>query len=259
MPITRRRRANQPEQPENNNHLPDQLENATEALATEQLAESSQGIEKQEQNQGQVVQNQPGQPSPAGTPQAPFHTFAPGQPPPALQASSTTSVPQPSQGSPFPPVSQGPQVVPVNQVPQTPIMNGERIERQDYAPASTSGLEGGRRTARGELFRRPPQPPAPQPVPASVAAASLQAPVHEISLPLGNLLHLAYNPGYTGSEEARRALLEQLERESKTGGRARCWSCGSLGIVYDRWDIRSKAFSEVGIAFCEICGVWSVM
>jgi hypothetical protein len=87
----------------------------------------------------------------------------------------------------------------------------------------------------------------------------LQVPVREISLPLGNLLHLAYNPGYTGSEEARKALLEYLQQESKTGGRARCWSCGSLSIVYDRWDIHSKAFSEVGIAFCEICGVWSVM
>mgnify|MGYP001343563102 CR=1 FL=1 len=258
MPIARRRRANPPEQPENNSHLADQLENATEALATEQSAESSQGVERQEQNQGQVVQNQLGQPSPVATPQASFNSFAAGQSPPALQASSTTPASQSSQGSPFPSVSQGSQVVPTSQVPQTPVMNGERIERQDYTSASTPGFEGGRRTARGELFRRPPQPPAPQPVPASVAGGS-QTSVREISLPLGNLLHLAYNPGYTGSEEARRALLEQLEQESKTGGRARCWGCGSLGIVYDRWDIRSKAFSEVGIAFCEICGVWSVM
>jgi hypothetical protein len=150
-------------------------------------------------------------------------------------------------------------MVPVNQIPQTPVINGDRIERQDYTGASTPALEGGRRTARGELFRRPPQPPISQPVSAPVGAASLQASVREINLPLGNLLHLAYNPGYTGSGEARKALLEHLERESKAGGRARCWSCGSLGIVYDRWDIRSKAFSEVGIAFCEICGVWSVM
>lgn len=255
MPITRRRRANPPEQPENNNHLADQLENATE-----QSAESSQGTERQEQNQGQAVPNQPGQPSPAGTLQGPFPTFAPGQSPPALQASSTTSISQSSQVPPFPPVSQGPQAAPSGQVPPTPVISGERIERQqDYASAPTSGLEGGRRTARGELFRRPPQPPASQAMPASVAAAPVQASVREISLPLGNLLHLAYNPGYTGSEEARKALLEHLERESKTGGRARCWSCGSLGIVYDRWDTRSKAFSEVGIAFCEICGVWSVM
>jgi hypothetical protein len=87
----------------------------------------------------------------------------------------------------------------------------------------------------------------------------MHVPVREISLPLGNLLHLAYNPGYTGAEEARKVLLEHLEKESKTGGRARCWSCGSLGIVYDRWDTHSKAFNEIGVAFCEICGVWSVM
>jgi len=84
-------------------------------------------------------------------------------------------------------------------------------------------------------------------------------PTHEISLPLGNLLHLAYNPSYTGSDEARSTLLHQLAHESKTGGRARCWSCGSLAIAYDYWNTRSKSFGEVGIAFCEICGVWSVM
>lgn len=255
MPISRRRRANPPEQPENNNHLADQLENATEAFSAEQPTESSQGVEKQGQHQ--VVQNQSGQPTPGVTPQASFHSFAPGQSSPA---SSTIPGSQSSQVPPFSSVSQGSSV---NQIPQTPVVNGDRIERQgqDYtsAAASMSGLEGGRRTARGELFRRPPQPPAAQPVAASVGSASLQAPVREISLPLGNLLHLAYNPGYTGSDEARTALLEHLERESKAGGRARCWSCGSLGIVYDRWDIRSKAFSEVGIAFCEICGVWSVM
>lgn len=246
MPLSRRRRANPPDQPENNNHLADHLENATEALATEQSAEFSQGIERQELNQGQIVQNQPDQPSPVGAAPTPFHTFASAQSSQGLQATST----QPSQ------------VVPINQVPQTPIMNGdraERIERQDYTSAPAPNFEGGRRTARGELFRRPPQPPVPQPVPASVGAASSQVPVREISLPLGNLLHLAYNPGYTGSDEARKALLEHLQQESKTGGRARCWSCGSLGIVYDRWDIHSKAFNEVGIAFCEICGVWSVM
>jgi hypothetical protein len=76
---------------------------------------------------------------------------------------------------------------------------------------------------------------------------------------LGDLLHLAYNPGYTGSDEARSALLQKLESESKAGGRARCWSCGALAIAYDRWNTRSKNFGEVGVAFCEICGVWSVM
>lgn len=257
MPIARRRRANPPEQPENNGHLAEQSENTTEVPAAEQPVESPQSAEKQEPDQGQVVQNQPDQHSPTATPQTSFQSFAPGQSQPALQATNSAS--QSSHIPPYSSVSQGSQTVSAGQVPQTPIMNGERIERQDYASAtSTSGHEGGRRTARGELFRRPPQPPAPQSVPAS-AANGPQVPVHEISLPLGNLLHLAYNPGYTGSEEARRALLEKLEQESKAGGRARCWGCGSLGIVYDRWDIRSKAFSEVGIAFCEICGVWSVM
>ena len=120
-------------------------------------------------------------------------------------------------------------------------------------------IEGGRRTARGELFRRPPQPP-PQVTPTTLAASGpLQAPTHEISLPLGNLLHLAYNPGYTGSDEARSQLLQNLSEESKAGGRARCWNCGSIAIAYDQWNTRSKTFGEVGVAFCEICGVWSVM
>src|SRR2546421_10702706 len=38
MPITRRRRANQPDQPENNNHLADQTEQAAASLAAEQTA-----------------------------------------------------------------------------------------------------------------------------------------------------------------------------------------------------------------------------
>jgi hypothetical protein len=134
--------------------------------------------------------------------------------------------------------------------PPAPVSNGDRVERQDY----NQPIEGGRRTARGELFRRPPQMPPPL-----AASAPLQAPTHEISLPLGNLLHLAYNPSYTGSDEARSALLSQLAEESKSGGRARCWNCGSIAIYYDRWNIRSKTFGEIGIAFCEICGVWSVM
>ena len=138
--------------------------------------------------------------------------------------------------------------------PPSPVSNGDRVERPDYPPF----IEGGRRTARGELFRRPPQPP-PAPAAAFAASTPLQPPTHEIILPLGNLLHLAYNPAYTGSEEARSLLLSQLVDESKEGGRARCWNCGSLAIVYDRWNTRSKTFGEVGIAFCEICSVWSVM
>ena len=54
-------------------------------------------------------------------------------------------------------------------------------------------------------------------------------------------------------------LVHRLSEESKAGGRARCWNCGSLAIAYDRWNTRSRTFGDVGIAFCEICGVWSVM
>jgi hypothetical protein len=90
-------------------------------------------------------------------------------------------------------------------------------------------------------------------------SGGLQAPTHEITLPLGNLLHLAYNPGYTGSDEARSLLLKRLTDETKEGGRARCWNCGSIAIAYDRWNTRSKTFGEIGIAYCEICGVWSVL
>ncbi|QBD81910.1 hypothetical protein EPA93_40420 [Ktedonosporobacter rubrisoli] len=218
MPITRRRRANPPDQPENNNHQSvDQTENAAEALAAEQTP---------------IV---PEAEAPGGT----------GAPAVNRMESST---------------------YPLNQVvPPAPTGNGERIERnerieraerQEYAPTP---IEGGRRTARGEIFRRPPQPPAQPMAPASVTSAPLQPPSHEIGLPLGNLLHLAYNPGYTGADEARSALLHQLANESKSGGRARCWSCGSLAIVYDCWNTRSRTFGEVGVAICEICGVWSVM
>ncbi len=196
MPITRRRRANPPDQPENNNHLSDQPENTPETLASEQTPILSMDGEHADM--------------------------------PSNEHSGNTS-------SSNPPGSNG--------------------ERQDYTPP----IEGGRRTARGELFRRPPQPP-PQPTPPTYAVSgSPQAPTHEISLPLGNLLHLAYNPGYTGSDEARSLLLHRLAEESKAGGRARCWNCGSIAIAYDRWNTRSKTFGEVGVAFCEICGVWSVM
>lgn len=205
MPITRRRRANPPDQPENNNHASEQ---PAEALEAQQA------------------------------------------PPPANE--SLEAMPP---ASPYPPAS--------------PMTNGDRQERQErferpdyqqYPPSYQ--VEGGRRTARGELFRRAPQPPqpaVPQPPSPYASSANLQAPTHEISLPLGNLLHLAYNPGYTGSEEARSLLLKRLTDETKAGGRARCWNCGSIAIAYDRWNTRSKTFGEIGIAFCEICGVWSVL
>jgi hypothetical protein len=204
MPITRRRRANPPDEPENNNHVEEQTENGAQALTTEQTLTGQ--VEGENTGTGVPVTD---------------HTVAP----------------------PFSPV------VPPTSTP-TQASNG--AEQQNYTPP----IEGGRRTARGELFRRPPQPP---PAPITPPAPPLQAPTHEITLPLGNLLHLAYNPGYTGADEARSMLLNQLANESKAGGRARCWNCGSIAIVYDRWSTRSKTFGEVGIAFCEICGVWSVL
>ena len=205
MPITRRRRANPPDQPENNNHLADETNDAAESLAAEQAEQTP--TTSADGDSGNVH---------------------------ATERPENTALP------PF--------------TPLPPVSNGDRGgvgERPDYMPP----IEGGRRTARGELFRRPPQLPPAMPITPS----SLQAPTHEISLPLGNLLHLAYNPGYTGADEARSVLLHRLADESKAGGRARCWNCGSIAIVYDRWNTRSKTFGEIGVAFCEICGVWSVM
>jgi hypothetical protein len=228
MPITRRRRAiNPPEQAEQTNITAERTEQVVDTAAADNIAETPQNTEPQTP----VTPAYPEQPAPA--------PFAATQPPvtPVLNNEREHSA--------------QPQTPPATPRPE------RRHERHDFGP----GIESGRRTARGELFRRPPQiPPAAQPQAAPVVSpVPLQPPSHEISLPLGNLLHLAYNPGYTGSDEARSALLQQLENESKAGGRARCWSCGSLAIVYNRWNTRSKNFGEVGVAFCEICGVWSVM
>lgn len=231
MPITRRRRANPPDQPENTtNHVADQPEAANPAespTTAEQSTETTppaaaeQGVHATEDEQGASASVPPVSHASNRSENVPYQQSLPGS--------------SPAGG-----------------------MNGdrvERVERQDYTPS----IEPGRRTSRGELFRRPPQmPAAPTPMPAMVGTP-LQAPTHEISLPLGNLLHLAYNPSYTGSEEARSVLLHKLAHDSKSGGRGRCWSCGSLAIAYDHWNTRSKNFGEVGIAFCEICGVWSVM
>ncbi len=210
MPITRRKRANPPDQPENNNHLAEQTEKAARST-------DDSGIPAKE---GEATE-----------------TGASGAP--VADQSVTSFIPPP----PF---------------PSSTVSNGS--DQQNYTPP----IEGGRRTPRGELFRRPPQPPVSQlpplvPHAAAPSAEPLQPPTHEISLPLGNLLHLAYNPGYTGADEARSTLLHQLEDQSKAGGRARCWNCGSIAIAYDRWNTRSKTFGEVGIAYCEICGVWSVL
>ncbi|GCE20356.1 hypothetical protein [Dictyobacter kobayashii] len=248
MPITRRRRANPPEQPEQTNVVAEQTEQVADNAAPTRAPESLPEVEGQ-------PSSGPAAPAPA----RPENALAPAYPPSFAAA-------QP----PITPVLNGEQRQESNDVPPTPqSQRSERVSRMDRAERQdrherhdyTPSIEGGRRTSRGELFRRPPQVPASTPAQptAPAAAAPLQAPSHEISLPLGNLLHLAYNPGYTGSDEARSALLQKLANESKAGGRARCWSCGSLAIVYDRWNTRSKTFGEVGIAFCEICGVWSVM
>lgn len=233
MPITRRKRANPPEQPENSNHATMPVEGTTE---TPDAAQATPTIE----------------PTQAA----------------ALGPSSSADTPTP----PSPPVS-AESVAEVNTHPPhtsaqpAPLSNGdhtereERGERGEQQQSYTPTIESGRRTARGELFRRPPQVPPvqPPPAPVPVQAAPLQPPTHEISLPLGNLLHLSYNPGYTGADEARSTLLHKLASESKAGGRARCWNCGSIAIVYDRWSTRNKTFGDVGVAFCEICGVWSVL
>ena len=222
MPITRRKRANPPDQPENNHHQPtEQQEGAVEQPLQSEPAPASA--------LNDVVAN-PDQQTTTPATEAPD-----GAETPAASAPETVQAP-----APLP----------------SPATNGDRTG-PGYAPGP--GIEGGRRTARGELFRRPPQAPPPPPQASFVSSAPLQAPTHEITLPLGNLLHLAYNPGYTGADEARSLLLNRLSEESKEGGRARCWNCGSLAVAYDRWSTRSRTFGEVGVAFCEICGVWSVM
>jgi len=212
MPITRRKRANPPEQPENNNH---------NAEATENVGETPVNA--------LPVNNEEAKPDA----QLPENSERLAQPSSPAETQATISTPSSAPSR---------------------ITNGERPER----PEHVTPIESGRRTARGELFRRPPQLPAPQIVNAT-PVPPMQQPTHEISLPLGNLLHLAYNPGYTGAEDARSQLLQKLAQESKDGGRARCWNCGSLAIKYDRWNTRSKTFGEVGVAFCEVCNVWSVM
>ena len=222
MPITRRRRANPPDQPENNHHQP------------------------ADQNEGAVEQPLNAEPAPATPSAGPVENVEqlPLEATPPPPAAPEANPPAQAESAPPPPA------------PTLPASNGDRS-----GPEYTPTIEGGRRTSRGELFRRPPQVPPQPPQPQATFASStpLQAPTHEISLPLGNLLHLAYNPGYTGSEEARGLLLHRLSEESKAGGRARCWNCGSLAIAYDRWNTRSRSFGDVGVAFCEICGVWSVM
>lgn len=243
MPITRRRRANPPEQPENNNHVAEQGDHAVEVLAAEQTPLSPiTSTDTEAAENGQAETNNSGN---IPTMQS------------AHEAEATPSEPSTLEPSSY-------QVSPTPAIHTALAGNTERQERPEITP-----IEGGRRTARGELFRRPPMTPAMPAVPPvpPVPAVQLQPPSHEITLPLGKKpgdihgdpLHLAYNPGYTGADEVRSILLHKLAQESKNGGRARCWSCGSIAIVYDRWSTRNKTFGEIGVAFCEICGVWSVL
>lgn len=230
MPTTRRRRANPPDQPENTNNHADQTENTAETAET---SPTEQTMEKK------ATPAEAGQGAQGGE----------GDIPPYQQA-QTTYTGIPASG------------------------NEHRVESRNERPDVSAPAEPAPIVTRRPTFRRPPlssasalngtthiaapQPTPPTPPPA-VTPPPMPTPTHEISLPLGNLLHLAYNPSYTGSDEARKTLLHKLAQESKTGGRARCWSCGSLAIAYDYWNTRSKNFGEVGVAFCEICGVWSVM
>ena len=235
MPVTRRKRANPPDQPENNNHLAAQSENLSEAPASEQAVAQASELA---QSAVQATETPAEVESPA-----PATSTAPTEP--AL-----------AENTPY-----------VNLSLPSVTTNGEHAERQEYThPALSAETSPAPPTpTRRTSFRRPVQSPMPPAAVVPSASTSVvpsmahMPPTHEISLPLGNLLHLAYNPSYTGSEEARSTLLHKLAHESKTGGRARCWSCGSLAIAYDYWNTRSKSFGEVGIAFCEICGVWSVM
>ncbi|GCE46950.1 hypothetical protein EI42_00474 [Thermosporothrix hazakensis] len=209
MPVTRRKRANPPEQPENNNHQ------TAEQQETASVEHPVSGRSADVSAQAEQVEN-------------------PGQETPAVR---------------------GENGIYQQQMPQN---GGSYNERSEMEPV-----------VRRPTFRRPQlsssnasQSMQQQSLPASMTTPShapLPTPTHEITLPLGNLLHLAYNPSYTGAEEARNALIHKLAHESKSGGRARCWSCGSLAVAYDHWNTRSKSFGEVGIAFCEICGVWSVL
>ena len=230
MPTTRRKRANPPEQPEqaeNNNHLETQpSEVIAEALPTEQQA--SLEHEPHATQTGASVE--------ASTSSSEVHTDSSSQP------SAAPTLPTPP--APTSPSAQtkvtAPAPVAVQVAPaQTAAMNGnsERMERNEQdantpppsspSPVAPPFIEGGRRTARGELFRRPPQPPLAQQVPVPHApvnsTAPMQAPTHEITLPLGKRpgdtngdpLHLAYNPGYTGSDEARSILLHNLSQNGR--------------------------------------------
>jgi hypothetical protein len=249
MPTTRRKRANSPEQPENAQAAAEQR--AQESNPETPNASAGGTVSSTEHPEQSATTETKEASSQEPTTTAPSEQEAPQR---------TTKSEEHPQNALAPANYQHPALFPPV-YPQQNTFNGERQTRE-YHPH----VEGGRRAP----FRRQPQnitPPAPVPTTPPAASANLQPPSHEIKLPLGNklgdttgdTLHLAYNPGYTKADEVRAELLKQLVEESKTGGRARCWNCGSLAIVYDSWNTKNKTFGEIGIAYCEICGVWSVM
>src|SRR5579875_3514188 len=265
MPVTRRRRATPPEEPENNNN------HASEAAQQEQTAETVEQPEAPEEASAPAPTSSS---TPASEEQVQVHEAQAPQASEAQQVEQVEQVEQPQQTeqtqaaeTPQPvEATEGteqPAEAPRQEVsrpapthsfapvtPTSPSVNGDHPEQENVPPSQYPQYQ---------QYQQPPQSPQHQQQQPAAAQAPLQPPTHEISLPLGNLLHLAYNPGYTGAEEARSHLLSQLARESKAGGRARCWNCGSIAVVYERWNTRSRTFGEIGIAFCEICGVWSVM
>src|SRR5690348_3974670 len=138
MPITRRRRANPPDQPENNHH------------------------QQADQTEGAVEQPLHAEPAPASPLPEPVGN---------VENPSPEEVVPPAES----PAAAAPQSVESThaQAPLPPS-NGDRAGGE-YTPT----IEGGRRTARGELFRRPPQAPPQQPQASFVSSAPLQAPTHE--------------------------------------------------------------------------------
>src|SRR5579875_1891355 len=146
MPITRRKRANPPDQPENNSHQPaDQNEGAVEQPLHPEPAPASPFAESAE---------------PAGNSESPSpETFANAGMPQPQEMPTPQEAPAPQE------LVQAPLAVP----PPVASSNGDR-SGPDYTP----GIEGSRRTSRGELFRRPPQAPPPQA--SFVASTPLQAP-----------------------------------------------------------------------------------
>src|SRR5581483_877010 len=118
MPITRRRRANPPDQPENNhNQAADQTEGAVE----------------------QPLQAEPAPGAPSPEPGGSNDQAMPETPPPPAESASNTEAP--TAGTP-----RVPDAAALPPQPTLPASNGDRSGHEYTQP-----IEGGRRTARGEL------------------------------------------------------------------------------------------------------------